>query len=96
MKKNNLIKLLILIFPFCSLTIARSQSKSDDLQLEQMKGDYHKWTDTREKHDYLVEFDPAADAIDIKDPRFSWVVNPEGQGRMQTAYQIRLLLQLNY
>ena len=90
MKRNICIKLLILIFHFCSLNMARAQSPGDDAQLGQMRNDYHKWTATQEKNDYLVEFDPAADAIDIRDPRFSWVVNLEGLGRMQTAYQIQI------
>ena len=90
MKKNICIKLLILLVPFCTLSMAHAQSLAGDLQLGQMKDDYHKWIATQEKHDFLVEFDPAADAIDIKDPRFSWVVNLDGEGRMQSAYQIQV------
>ncbi len=88
--KYNLLKFLILLFPFFSLSMGYAQSEPDNFQLEQMKGDYHKWIATRKTPDYLVEFNPAADAIDIKDPRFSWIVKLDGQGRSQTAYQIQV------
>ncbi len=84
------IKILILLFSILDLGIAQVQSKTGDSQLERMKGDYHKWIATRENHNFLVEFDPSADAIGLKDPRFSWVVQLGGQGRMQTAYQIQV------
>jgi len=90
MNNFRLIKILILLLPVLSLGIATARSENPDKQLERMKVDYRKWISTMEKDDFLVEFNPAADAIGIKDPRFSWVVRLDGQGRMQTAYQIQV------
>ena len=90
MPNFSLLKISFLLFSILSITIAHSQSESGDFQLERMKADYHKWIATTENHDFLVEFDPVADAIGIKDPRFSWVVKLDGQGRMQSAYQIQV------
>ena len=90
MKDLHPINLLILLLCFCGLSMAQAQPQAGDAQLEQMQADYRNWTATMEPHACLVEFDPAADAIGVKDPRFSWVVNLEGQGRMQSAYQIQV------
>ena len=35
-----------------------------------------------------VEFDPAPLALDVCDPRFSWVIPLKGRGQVQSAYQI--------
>lgn len=90
MNNYSLLKILILLLPVLSLGIATARSDNRDTQLEQMKVDYRKWIANQENHDFLVEFDPAANAIGIKDPRFSWVVRLGGLGRMQTAYQIQV------
>ncbi len=35
-----------------------------------------------------VEFDPAPLALDVRDPRFSWVMPLQGRGQLQSAYRI--------
>ena len=67
MNNFRLIKILILLLPVLSLGIATARSDNRDTQLEQMKVDYRKWIANQENHDFLVEFDPAANAIGIKD-----------------------------
>lgn len=38
--------------------------------------------------DLLVEYDPSPMAMDISNPRFTWILNLEGKGRKQTGYQV--------
>lgn len=61
-----------------------------DAQLARMRADYRAWVATRGNHDLLIEFDPSPDAIDVREPRFSWRVLLEGRARAQSAYQVQV------
>ena len=92
--KNNIVTkfplLILLIFITHSFSTAQSSPGSVDSQLTRMKNNYQAWIQTAELNELQVEFDHAPDAIDLKDPRFSWVVPFEGRGRKQSAYQIQV------
>ncbi len=82
---------ILLYFIFIAISASPQQGKdSGDNQIVRMKDDYQKWIATQKQHELLVEFDPNAEAIDLKDPRFSWVVPLDGRKRMQSAYQLQV------
>src|ERR1051325_243955 len=66
------------------------ETVSDTEQLSRMKVSFREWLSTSEKRDLMVEFDPSPQALDLANPRFSWIVPLEGRGRRQTAYQIQV------
>ncbi|MCD6331922.1 MAG: family 78 glycoside hydrolase catalytic domain [Bacteroidales bacterium] len=59
-----------------------------DSQLKNMKRNYREWLSRRPAADLLVEYDPCPVALDTPKPRFTWIMDLEGKGRRQTAYQI--------
>ncbi len=83
-----------------SLRIFGQNISASDSQLQKMKQDYRQWLSSRPSSDLLVEFDPSPVALDIAKPRFTWILNMEGRGRRQSAYQIlvatsRIMLDTN-
>ena len=68
------------------------ETASDSEQLARMKVSYREWLSTSEMRDLMVEFDPSPQALDIANPRLSWIVPLEGRGRKQTGYQILVAL----
>ena len=79
------ISFFILIHPFHIIGQARIET---DSQLLSMKKNYREWLATRHAADMFVEYDPKPIALDIAKPRFSWILDREGIGQKQTAYQI--------
>ena len=77
--------LVILILPVKSF----AQVNIDlDAQMERMKGDYQSWLSTYSNHKLFVEYDPSPLALDILEPRFSWILDLDGRNRKQTGYQL--------
>lgn len=84
-----MIKRILLIVVFCCPLWIFGQTSSElDSQLQRMKQDYRNWLAKRPAADLLVEYDPAPLALDISKPRFTWIVDMEGRGRKQSAYQV--------
>ena len=79
--------LLLLILP-CSYSLFGQTKPDSGSQLESMKHHYQEWLSTRPVAELSVEYDPLPVALDIPNPRFSWIMDMEGRGRKQTAYQI--------
>ena len=75
---------------FCLITSnIYAQSDSDlSSQMQRMKHDYQEWLSGRPNNNLFVEYDPSPIALDIENPRFTWIVELEGRSRMQTAYQV--------
>ncbi len=57
-------------------------------QLQRMKENYQLWLNQMPRNELLVEYDPSPVALDIPTPRFTWLIELEGRGRTQTAYQL--------
>jgi len=76
---------LFLFFPFW---ISAQSELSTDILIQRMMLDYQEWLSKRVVNDLLVENDPSPIALDIQNPRFSWILNLEGRQRRQTAYQV--------
>ncbi len=83
--KNSFILLVILS---CTLSLSGQTGPEADSQLNRMKQHYQEWLSQRPEVNLLVEYDPSPVAMDIREPRFTWILNSEGRGSKQTAYQI--------
>jgi len=82
-------KISVFILFLCTVLLGHSQDKhSTEVQLQRMKNDYQEWLSKRSPTDLLVEYDTSPIALDIPNPRFSWIINLEGRDRRQTAYQL--------
>ena len=79
---------IVLVILFCSIRISGQTVPEQDPQLDQMKQHYREWLSQRPEAGLLVEYDPSPVALDIPNPRFTWIMDLEGRGRRQTAYQI--------
>lgn len=84
MKKIKILSLLILT----PLLLFSQGGSEPERQIERMKHDYNKWLSTSSANDLFVEYDSSPIALDIQTPRFTWIIDLDGRGRMQTAYQI--------
>jgi alpha-L-rhamnosidase len=49
---------------------------------------YNDWVARRRSDKMWVEDDPSPMGIDVRDPRFSWVVSLRGRNRWQSAYRL--------
>ena len=85
---KNLARVFILILFFNSLASFPQSSLDLDSQMDRMKQDYQTWLSTRSQSRLFVEYDPSPMALDIPEPRFTWIVDLEGKERAQIAYQI--------
>jgi len=72
----------------CSVVVFGQTTQDLDAQLNRMKQYYQEWLSGRPEVDLLVEYDPSPVAMDIDMPRFTWIMDLDGRGRRQTAYQI--------
>jgi len=84
MKKIKTISLLLLT----PLFLFSQNGPEPDMQIEKMKHYYQEWLSGRTDNKPFVEYDPSPIALDITNPRFTWIMGMEGRNRMQTAYQI--------
>jgi len=81
-------KIILLALLYCSPGMF-GQSQADlDAQMDRMKQHYQEWLSKRPDASLRVEYDPSPLALDIARPRFSWIMDLDGRGRQQTAYQI--------
>ena len=71
-----------------------AQAETDREQLARMKATYREWLSTAAKRDLLVEYEPSPQALDVPNPRFSWIVPLDGRGRKQSGYQIQVASRL--
>ena len=83
-----LIKAILLLFLINPLRLFGQKTIDLDAQMQNMKKDYQQWLSTRPDDKLFVEYDPFPMALDIAKPRFTWILDLEGRGRKQTAYQI--------
>ncbi len=83
--KNKIIFFVLLFFPFW---ISAQTELNTDILIQRMKLNYQEWLSKRAVEDLLVEYDPSPVALDTPNPRFSWTMDLQGRGRMQSAYQI--------
>ena len=72
----------------CSFRISGQTGPDSDPLVQSMKHHYQEWLSKRPVTDLLVEYDPSPMAMDIANPRFTWIVDLEGKGRKQTGYQV--------
>lgn len=79
---------ILIAFFCCPAWIFGQAGSALDSQMHRMKRDYQNWLAGRPVANLFVEYDPAPVALDISRPRFTWIVELEGRGRRQTAYQI--------
>ena len=83
---NNIIILLAILS--CSIRISGQNTPEPDPQMDRMKKHYQEWLSKRPEAKLLVEYDPSPVALDIPNPRFTWIMDLDGRGRRQAAYQI--------
>ena len=71
-----------------SLTMVAQNPEGAYPQIKRMEQYYSKWLDTKDNAELFVEYDPDPLAVDILNPRFSWLLDIEGRNRLQSAYHI--------
>ncbi|HEC44717.1 MAG TPA: hypothetical protein ENI20_18020 [Bacteroides sp.] len=81
---------IILVILSCSLRLSGQSPVDLDTQMDRMKQHYKEWLSKQPDAGLMVEYDPSPIALDIPKPRFTWILDMEGRGRRQTAYQILL------
>lgn len=81
-------RFFVIITVCFSLNTSAQTNVDLDAQMKRMKQDYQYWLSNRPDHKLFVEYDPSPTALDIQNPRFTWIVELEGRNRKQTAYQI--------
>lgn len=80
--------ILLLAIISCSLGMSGQTGQDSDPLVQSMKNHYKEWLSKRPVMDLLVEYDPSPMAMDIANPRFTWILDLEGKGRKQTGYQV--------
>ncbi len=76
---------VILLYP---LSTFAQIGLDQDAQMQKMKHNYQNWLTNMPDARLMVEYDPSPIALDNTRPRFTWIMDLEGRGRSQTAYQI--------
>jgi alpha-L-rhamnosidase len=82
-------KISVFLLFLSSVLLVFSQNEHETgAQLQRMKNDYQEWLSNRSAADLLVEYDPSPLALDIPNPRFTWIMDMKGRERRQTEYQL--------
>lgn len=80
---------LLVIIVFCYSINTSAQHMIDlDAQIDRMKKEYQDWLSKRPDDNLLVEYDPSPVALDVQNPRFTWIIDLEGRNRKQSAFQL--------
>jgi len=72
--------------PYCAYT--QTGQRNSDSNIEEMKQNYKEWLSNWSSSKLFVEYDPSPIALDILNPRFTWISDLEGRARSQSAYHL--------